>query len=82
MKHPYQQTVPIVTRPEDIPQYDVTLKMCTLYKGIPYGPAHLVLSIPGFKFYSFDGVGLFTDGELHGGPFTCVDGNGHSRSYT
>ena len=26
---------------EEMTQYEVTLKLCTLYKGVPYGPAHI-----------------------------------------
>jgi hypothetical protein len=31
---------------------------------------------------SFKGIGLFTDGSLHLGPFTCIDGDGWGRSYS
>ncbi len=26
---------------ENLPKYEVTLKLCTLYKGVPYGPAYI-----------------------------------------
>ena len=31
---------------------------------------------------SFDGVGIFTDGKLHKGPFTAINGNGFGESYS
>ena len=51
--------------------------MCTLYKGVPYGPAHIQLIHPGGKddWCSFEGVGLFADDKLQG-PFTCMAGDG------
>ncbi len=60
----------------------MTLKLCTLYKGVPYGPAHIQLIHPDGKddWCSFEGVGLFTDGMLHQGPFTCIQGNGIALS--
>ncbi len=51
--------------------------MCTLYNGVPYGPASIQLIHPKGKdgAWSFEGVGLFADGKLQG-PFTCMTGNG------
>ena len=37
---------------------------------------------PTDEAYSFEGVGVFTDGKLHMGPFTCIDGKGYGRSYS
>ncbi len=56
--------------------------MCTLYKGVPYGPAHIKLIDPNGKdnFWSFEGVGLFADGKLQG-PFTCMTGDGVGQSW-
>jgi hypothetical protein len=82
MKHPYQQSVHNILKNEDVPKYEMTLKMCTLYKDRPYGPAHIELTIPNYEFYSFEGVGIFTDGELHMGPFTFIDGIGYVRSFS
>ena len=53
---------------------EVTLEMCTIYKGVPYGLA--LISGPAFK-----GVGVFNDGQLTGAPFTYVYGScGYSFS--
>ena len=42
-----------------IPYIEVNLKMCTLYKGIPYGLAH----IDGTGTdYGFEAYGFFTNG--------------------
>ncbi len=71
MIHPYIQYQ--VLRPIDkIPRYDMTLKMCTLYKGVPYGIAQISFKHPTEDWNSFEGVGVFTDGRLHMGPFTCL----------
>ena len=57
-------------------KFEVTLKLCTLLKGVPYGPAYIEYTDPSYKLLSFDGVGIFTDGRLHLGPFTAISGNG------
>ena len=53
---------------------EVTLEMCTLYKGVPYGLALI-------KHSTFKGIGVFNDGKFTGGPFTGVYA-GWGRSYT
>jgi hypothetical protein len=56
--------------------------MCTLYNGVPYGPASIQLIHPDGKddVWSFEGVGLFAGGKLQG-PFTCMTGNGRGLSW-
>jgi hypothetical protein len=63
-------------------KYDVILKLCTLYKGEPYGPAYIEYTDPDNKGRSFDGVGVFNEGRLHWGPFSAIDGNGVGLSYS
>ena len=63
-------------------QVEVTLKLCTLYKGVPYGPAFIEYTHPGQKDASLKGVGVFTDGMLHMGPLTIIDGIGLGYSYS
>ena len=63
-------------------KYEVTLKLCTLFKGVPYGPAYIECTYPSNKGLSFDGVGVFTDGRLHMGPFTAIRGDGYGYSYS
>ena len=58
------------------------MKLCTLYEGVPYGPAIIHYTDEDSKDLSFEGVGVFNDGKLHDGPFTCLKGDGYSRSYT
>jgi hypothetical protein len=71
----YQMVHPItVKNPPDI--CEITLKLCTLLKGVPYGPAYIEYIDPDNKRRSFDGVGVFTDGRLHLGPFTAIKDNG------
>jgi hypothetical protein len=81
MIHPYSQ----LAKPRainKIPRYDMTLSKCTLYKGVPYGLAHISFKHPKDDWKSFEGMGVFTDGKLHMGSFTCQDGNGLRRSYS
>ncbi len=59
----------------------VTLKLCTIYNGVPYGPA-MIHYTDQDNNWSFVGVGVFTDGKLHDGPFTCLEGDSFSRSYS
>jgi hypothetical protein len=65
---------------EDMPKREVTLKLCTLLKGVPYGPAYIEYTDPDNKGLSFDGVGVFTEERLHLGPFTAIDGKGRGYS--
>lgn len=55
--------------------------MCTLYKGVPYGLVRIQYKDPNSKWLSFEGIGIFTNGELHMGPFFCVDGLGYIWSF-
>ena len=42
---------------------------------MPYGPASISYFDPGtFSVDSFEGVGIFTDGKLHLGPFSVIQG--------
>jgi len=81
MIHPYEQW----DKPRaisEIPRYDMTLSKCSLYKGVPYGLAHISFKHPTLDSNSFEGMGVFTDGKLHMGPFTCQQGDGTRRSYS
>jgi hypothetical protein len=49
--------------------------MCILYKGKPNGLAHIQYTDPDNKNLSFEGIGVFTDGTLHMGPFIYIKGN-------
>ena len=82
MVGPYSifDTIPI----ENQTKYEVTLKLCTLYKGVPYGPAYIEYthSDPKRKDLSFEGVGIFSEGKLHMGPMTVIDGENNFYSYS
>jgi hypothetical protein len=83
----YQIVSPISVNNPPIPveimsKYEVTLKLCTVLKGVPYGPAYIEYTHPDRKDLSFDGVGIFTEGRLHLGPFTAIDGDGDGYSYS
>jgi hypothetical protein len=58
MVHPYAVYGPSIPI-EGMPKYKVSLKLCTLLKGVPNGPANIECTIPGDEFYSFKGVGVF-----------------------
>jgi hypothetical protein len=51
----YDSSIPI----EEMPKVKVSLKLCRLLKGVPYGPAYIECTIPRDEFNSFIGVGVF-----------------------
>ena len=63
-------------------KYEVTLKLCTVLKGVPYGPAYIEYTHPSDKGLSFEGVGVFTEGRLHMGPFTAINNVGIGFSFS
>ncbi len=77
MVHPFSP--PANAKKEKI---TVVLRLCTLFKGEPYGPAIIEYTNPKNDEKSFKGVGIFDQGRLHKGPFTAIfnDGFGHSYS--
>jgi hypothetical protein len=60
---------------------EVNISLCILYKGIPNGPALITYNSSDIEYYSFVGVGTFTNGKLHMGPFTAIDGFGFTFSF-
>ncbi len=70
--HPYIQYADKPFPIEKIPQIEVTFTMCILYKGKPSGLAAFKYTDPQSKYDSFEGVGVFTDGKLHNGPFIFI----------
>ncbi len=50
--------------------------MCTVYKGVPYGPALIKYDHPDEINLSFRGLGVFDQGKLHLTPFSCILGTG------
>jgi hypothetical protein len=61
---------------------EVTLELCTVYKGIPYGLAIIKYTHPDDIRLSFRGVGIFNQGKLSNSSFTCIKGNGYGLSFT
>ena len=57
----------------------MTLELCTLVKGVPYGLASLQYTD---HESSFKGIGIFNEGKLTKAPFTCIDGEGTVRSFS
>jgi len=60
----------------------VNLKICTLYKGVPYGPSIIEYDDPDNEAFSFIGIGIFNQGKLDGAPFTLVNKLTNSTSYS
>ena len=58
---------------------EVTLEICTVYKGIPYGPAIIKYNDPNDNL-SFKGVGFFNQGKLNNSSFSCIGGSGFGFS--
>ena len=75
---PYNPPIPV----ENMAELNVTLKLCTLYKGVPYGPAYIEYTDPSNKALSFDGVGVFSEGRLHMGPFSAINADGRGYSFS
>ena len=42
-----------------MPKFKVSIKLGTLLKGVPNGPAYIECTIPGDEDNSFKGVGVF-----------------------
>jgi spermidine/putrescine-binding protein len=61
---------------------EVTLEICTIYKGTPYGLAIIKYSHPDNNFLSFKGVGVFNQGKLTNSSFSYIGGDGFGYSYT
>ena len=55
--------------------------MCTLYKGKPFGPA-LIHCDHDTDAHAFEGIGIFTNGVLHNGPFLCKTRKGKRKLFT
>ena len=61
---------------------EVTLELCTVYKGTPYGLAIIKYKDPENDYLSFKGVGVFNQGKLSNSSFSCICGDGFGHSYT
>jgi hypothetical protein len=60
----------------------VTLEICTVYKGTPYGLAIIKYTDPDNDSLSFKGVGVFIQGKLSNSSFTCILDDGFGISFT
>ena len=60
----------------------VTLELCTVYKGTPYGLAIIKYTDPDNDSLSFKGVGVFIQGKLSNSSFSCICGDGYGYSFT
>jgi hypothetical protein len=81
MRHPYQQRNPPLA-PFEIPKYDMTLVYCTLYKGVPFGPALIKFTHDEDQGLSFEGLGVFNQGVLSNGPCLCIKKSTEVKLFT
>jgi hypothetical protein len=75
MVHPFE-------RSDKLPLMEFNLKICILYKGKLFGPAVIQYEDKDNKGLSFNGVGIFTNGKLHKGPFFCVTESNHALLFS
>ena len=61
---------------------EVTLEICTLHNGVPYGLSIIQYNNPKDKVLSFKGIGVFNEGKLNRSPFTLVTENGWGRLFS
>ena len=81
MKHPYQQRNPPFPLSE-IPQYEMTLKYCTTYKGVPFGPALIKFEHDSDQGLSFKALGVFNNGVLSNGPCLSIKLSNEVKLFT
>ena len=60
---------------------EVTLSICTLWKGVPHGLA-VIKHESDDDYFSFNGVGVFNHGKLHNTPLICVNGDGMGWTFS
>jgi hypothetical protein len=62
-------------------EIEATLELCTINKGIPYGPAIITYKYKNDASHrrSFKGIGIFNEGKLHNSPFLAILGDGTIR---
>ena len=63
-------------------QIQVTLEVCTLFKGVPYGVSLIQYTDPNNEWLSFKGLGFFNNGKLSSAPFTALNGDGFGHSFS
>jgi hypothetical protein len=61
---------------EKMEKIEVTLEICTVHNGVPYGLSIIQYIDPFDKWYSFKGIGVFNEGKLNSAPSIFVDENG------
>ncbi len=80
--HPYKAYKNGETPIESMEKIEVTLEICTLYKGVPYGLSLISYTNPMDKTLSFKGMGIFSQGKLSISPFTFIRKDGYGFSFT
>ena len=61
---------------------EVTLQMCTFFKGVPSGLTLIQYKDPQSKSLSFKGIGVFNNGKLHDSPFLIIDCYGEGKLFS
>jgi hypothetical protein len=73
MIHPYAQAH-ILLPMDKLNWFEMTLELCTTFKGKPFGPAVISFTHDINKSLSFRGLGTFNEeGVLSNGPFFCIE---------
>jgi hypothetical protein len=70
------------TNIEEMEKIEVTLELCTVYKGVPYGLAIINYSDPDDITFSFKGICVFNQGKLSNSSFICIKGDGTGFTFT
>ena len=58
------------------------MEICTLFNGRPHGLAIINYKDIKRSEYSFRGMGVFNNGQLHNAPFTFMSGGIYGFSFT
>ncbi len=79
--HPYE-SYKNQTSIENMTKIEVTLQMCTFFKGVPFGLTIMRYKDPHSKSLSFKGIGVLNQGKLHETPFICIDDYGNANLFS
>ena len=74
----YKCQIPI----ENMTKVEVTLQMCTLIRGVPFGLTIIRYKDPCSKSLSFKGIGVFNQGKLHETSFVFIDDYGNADLFS
>lgn len=79
--HPYK-SYNYQTSIENMTKIEVTLQLCTFYRGVSFGLTLIRYKDPQSKSLSFKGIGVFNKGKLHETSFVCIDDYGNGTLFS